>query len=348
MTYLYLFCIIIYLLNIFVNGNTCKCAYKPNKNMCDNDMKISCDYGFQWVYYLQNIYDKEYGTIPFEIIGYILPICNNKYYTNKYYTNKCYAIGMIQYSYGYGNNRKSQKIINPISFDIYIPFTLQLKHNNNMYEIYRLNNSLVVNLPDIGKLTILDGRGLYPQGKKSFGYVKSGPGICDTAYSCSYIRTKIFSMNKQIGIGYGEFVKGTFMKNNKNLINWHCFYFHFEISFNEKYDIQACRSKWKNMKNDPYARMQIVYPNGSHKWYEGINSVKWTREIIYWTSPITNQTYQIGFQIYIPYIGYITTKPVNNNSEILNGLVKYSWIGSTKIYFKQQLVGIGITEVFQF
>ena len=224
MKYFYLFSIILYLIgNVIPNTNahSCNCAYKPNKNMCDNEMKISCDYGFQWIYYLQNIYNHEYGTVPFEIIGYILPTCN----IHKY---KCYAMGIIQYSYGYGNNRKSQKIINPILFDISIPFSLELTHKNQIYSIYRYNDSLIVKFPNIGEFVIFDGRGLYPQGKNSFGYVKSGSDVCDTAYSCSYIQTKIFSMNKQIGIGYGEFVKGTFMKNNrnnKNLINWHCFYF---------------------------------------------------------------------------------------------------------------------------
>ena len=78
--------------------------------MCDNEMKIDCNYGFQWVYYLQNIYDGD-NSIPFELIGYILPFCNSN-------SKKCNAIGMIQYSYGYGSNRKSDKIINPISFEV--------------------------------------------------------------------------------------------------------------------------------------------------------------------------------------------------------------------------------------
>jgi hypothetical protein len=360
----------------------CRCATKPLGNQCDNNMLINCEWGFQWIYYLQNIYYDNNGiciTIPLEIIGYVLPI------SCQALQNTCYAIGMIQYSYGIDDpsnkiTRKSDRKIGLISYKPESPFSITLKDEfKSSWSIKRDNinpKSLKIILP-IGEYTIQDGRGLYPQGARNDGFVKSGPNLCDTAYSCSYLRTIIKQKNNKIGIGYGEFVKGTFPpkksqnlccthrkaniiksllinKNtdtNKNILNWHCFYLHFNEGLYKNIDVQACRTTWKGKTDDPYARMQIAYPNKNNKkvrkWVEGKNAVKW-QNLQSWTSPTTNIKYEIGFRLFIPEIGWIKSIPIFKNAEVTNGLTKYSWFGTTKLLKNNKQIGIGITEIFHF
>jgi len=44
----------------------------------------------------------------------------------------------------------------------------------------------------------------------------------------------------------------------------------------------------------------------------------------------------------------IKAVPVVEDAEVLNGLTKYSWFGTTKLFLEGKAVGVGITEVFKF
>lgn len=359
----------------------CNVATSPNQNMCDINMKVSCKWGFQWIYYLQNINQGD-TTIPLEIIGYILPSkCNAK---------PCMCIGMIQYSFGFGQNRISGKKINMFELIEDSQFKIEIDD----FKIERKQNFLDITIPPLktfSNIQIYDNSSeLCPQGDN--GFVQSGPSNLDTAYSCSFLHTICKNNNKQIGIGYGEFVKGTFppkhtntcchqlvltnrMLTNSlgadpNLAGWHCFYLHFTYN-NTQYDVQACRSKWKNMDGDPYSRMNVIF-NGkcnNHLWCECANAncktdtaVQWDQnDITSWTSPNSGKTYEIGFTLYVPktnsaQCGDINTDnffeikavPNRENAEVLDGLTKYAWFGTTTLYYKNQKVGVGITEVFKF
>ena len=395
--------------NLQLQKNTCLYATPTNVNMCDPDMKISCEWGFQWIYYLQNIITPGKGsTEPLEIIGYIIPIgCTN---------SMCLAIVIIQYSYGTGTTRITGR---KMGLKFIIPgekFSINIKEKGISYSISRSPESLLVTIPDlkhIGALQIFDGvSGMCPQGNN--GYVRSGPNIHDTAYSCSFLRTTVIERisAKNIGFGYGEFVKGTFPPNNSsksccnsnlhppllklaaakfpnhsvptlqsnpNLAGWHCFYFHMNIN-EQKVDVQACRSRWKNQNGDPYSRMNVIYDQNcaNRKWCEcydfsnnkcpngSSTAVQWDENTITsWTSPQSNVKYNIGYTVYVPKnsnavcggtddnFWKIQAVPEFKDAEVLDGLTKYSWFGTTKLFLvhpdgNKEPVGNGITEVFKF
>ena len=113
--------------------------------------------------------------------------------------------------------------------------------------------SLDVSLGTIASFKIRDGASPLT-GQGLHGFVQSGPAPCDTAVSCSLLRTRVFDATgtKEIGMGYGEYIRGSLAPPDGTVDTnhafghaatpgWHCFYMHL-LRTSPALDIQACRS----------------------------------------------------------------------------------------------------------
>ncbi len=328
-----------YFINILLIFSLIKCGISvnqsceiinPNLAKCNTFSPIKNNYGNIWYYILQNVCtsDNIYceNPIPLEIIASVNSPCNN------YISNPNKSLAMIQFSYGLNNNRIYNNEIT--YFDNYNSFENFNITTQNMY-VYKINNNIYVKLFDnsnILKFIINDGDGITPQGFN--GFVRSGPGIYDTAISCSYLNTKLYSDSFElIGRGYQEFIQtsGLFNKyfglfNDKTKIDngWSCWYFHIF----DPLRTNGCACKNTNINGSKYERI-LYKDNNGRVWKNGTNALS-VLPIQKWLSPFSKTNYTIGWIFRIKEKNMtIYTKPIDNNQELNNQQVHF-WIGSVK------------------
>jgi hypothetical protein len=281
---------------------------------CDLRMSVNCRHQVSWVYYLQNMKDHNVSVL---ININTIKDCSQLQCQTKnlfYFANKTYQLlefGSQQWNTG----------------DWY-----SSKTNNTAIERNTLFGSSYLDLQMFGdNLKIYDNRGMYPQGH--YGFVRSGNDLCSTAYSCSLLSTKLTN-----GIGYGEYVHGSIGQKEK-VPYWMCFYLHFEGN-----DIQICADPI----NEQYARLHAVLKNNSFIHLQNKDVYQMLQPVRRWKSERSGNEYIIEWDIDLVVLNLkIRLKPVSDNSEfcILNNCF---WIGSHYIINKGNIIGEGITEIFNF
>ena len=312
-------------------------AATPSTPRCDLAFQMTCEFTYQWIYYLQDVCaasDPECASpLPLQIIGMaLIPACNLGA------SKLCVAEAFIQWSYGVsptkrlGGARAGGALVKTGH-----AFSLTLAEKGApSWTIVRdaARGVLAVNLTtDDGaplRFEIADDRGMSPQGND--GYVKSGFGACDTAYSCSFLRTTLRQVDAATpaaaarGVGYGEWVHGTMPPQNASVLlapkqnalalapsnaprnaptpppnattstGWHCFYLHLTTA-NGTADLDMCHSH--NPAMAQFQRVQMLTPNGTRVWAEGPGAAQAT-PLRWWTSAATNATFAVVWRVHVP------------------------------------------------
>jgi len=333
-------------------------AATPSTPRCDLAFQMTCEFTYQWIYYLQDVCaasDPECASpLPLQIIGMaLIPACNLGA------SKLCVAEAFIQWSYGVsptkrlGGARAGGALVKTGH-----AFSLTLAEKGApSWTIVRdaARGVLAVNLTtDDGaplRFEIADDRGMSPQGND--GYVKSGFGACDTAYSCSFLRTTLRQVDAATpdaavrGVGYGEWVHGTMPPQNASVLlapkqnalalapsnaprnaptpppnattstGWHCFYLHLTTA-NGTADLDMCHSH--NPAMAQFQRVQMLTPNGTRVWAEGPGAAQAT-PLRWWTSAATNATFAVVWRVHVPppLDMWVLATPVRDDQEVIIG-----------------------------